>query len=115
MVTPAMAARVISAYVFDDPVVIARREIAALRPNVDVLIALTHIGVREDERLAAECPELDAILGGHSHVVLPTPQIVNGVAIAQGGWYGHYLGVIEVSVDKGKKPAVTGRLLSLRD
>ncbi|MBV9848341.1 MAG: metallophosphoesterase, partial [Armatimonadetes bacterium] len=70
MVTPRMAARALSAFLFDDPVDAARRQIAALRPQADVLIALTHIGIREDERLAAACPELALIVGGHSHVTL---------------------------------------------
>lgn len=116
MVTPQMTARVISAYVFDDPVITARREIALLRPQVDVLIALTHIGVREDERLASTCPELDAVLGGHSHVVLHAPQIVAGVPIFQGGWYGHHLGIISVEIlQPGSRPTITGRLVALRE
>ncbi|CAN5435847.1 hypothetical protein BH11ARM2_BH11ARM2_31200 [soil metagenome] len=64
-----------------------------LQPRVDVLIALTHIGFRQDESLAAACPELDFILGGHSHTVLAEPKEVNGVWIAQGGSHGRYAGV----------------------
>ncbi|RYG43644.1 hypothetical protein EON79_16600 [bacterium] len=64
-----------------------------LRPRVDVLIALTHIGLRQDEALAQACPELDFILGGHSHTVLPEPKEVEGVWIAQGGSHGRYAGV----------------------
>ncbi len=115
MVTPRMAARVVSAFLFDDPIDTARAQVAALRPQVDVLVALTHIGLREDERLARACPELDLIIGGHSHVVLPAPQVVAGVPIAQGGWYGHYLGHLTVDVPSGHKPAVTGRLLTLKE
>jgi 2',3'-cyclic-nucleotide 2'-phosphodiesterase (5'-nucleotidase family) len=92
MVTQRMAARAVSAFLFDDPLETARREIKRLRPQVDVLIALTHIGYREDQKLAAACPELDLIIGGHSHVVLPSPEISGSVPIVQAGWYGHYLG-----------------------
>ncbi len=49
MVTEKMAARALSAFVFDDAVSAAKREIERLRPRVDVLIALTHIGKREDD------------------------------------------------------------------
>ncbi|XP_049879932.1 mannosylglucosyl-3-phosphoglycerate phosphatase isoform X2 [Pectinophora gossypiella] len=33
-----------------------------------VVIALTHMRTRNDERLAAACPDIDLILGGHDHV-----------------------------------------------
>jgi 2',3'-cyclic-nucleotide 2'-phosphodiesterase (5'-nucleotidase family) len=115
MVTPRMAARVVSAFLFDDPVATARAQIAILRPQVDVLIALTHIGLREDERLAAACPELDLIIGGHSHVVLTQPSVVAGVPVVQGGWYGHYLGHVALEVGAGQVRLVSGRLMPLKE
>ena len=115
MVTPRMTARLVSAFVFDDPVEAAKAQIARLRPDADILIALTHIGLREDERLAAACPDLDLIIGGHSHNKLPEPSVVNGVPIVQAGWFGHYLGETTLTLDEaGVKPAVTGRLVDLR-
>ena len=116
MVTTRMAARLVSAFVFDDPVSTARKQIALLRPNVDALIALTHIGLREDERLAAACPEMDLILGGHSHNVLEELKVVGGVPIAQAGWFGHWLGMTTLEWAKpSEKPRVTGRIVSLKD
>jgi 2',3'-cyclic-nucleotide 2'-phosphodiesterase (5'-nucleotidase family) len=58
-------------YDYDDPA--ARR--AAVRRALDrlrgagaqVIIALTHQDVTEDEKLAAEFPEIDLIAGGHEH------------------------------------------------
>ena len=116
MVTPRMTARLVSAFVFDDPVSVAHNQIARLRPNVDALIALTHIGLREDERLAAACPELDLIIGGHSHNKLHEPNVVNGVPIVQAGWFGHFLGETILTWNDGaKRPVVTGRLVDLRE
>ena len=109
MVTPRMTARVLSAYLFDDPIVVAKQQIAELRDSVDVLIALTHIGIREDKRLVEACPELDCIIGGHTHVVLEQPEIVAGVPIVQAGWHGHYIG--RLTLDKEAPP--TGELFSL--
>ncbi len=115
MVTPRMTARLVSAFVFDDPVAVAREQIARLRPNVDALLALTHIGLREDERLASASPELDLIIGGHSHNKLHEPQVVNGVPIVQAGWFGHFLGeTILTWEDQPERPVVTGRLVDLR-
>ncbi|WP_127717779.1 bifunctional UDP-sugar hydrolase/5'-nucleotidase [Halobacteriovorax sp. HLS] len=35
-----------------------------------IVIALTHMGFSKDKKLAKKCPELDLIVGGHSHTVL---------------------------------------------
>jgi len=45
----------------------AEREVKALRPNVDVLIAITHLSYEDDLRLAEAFPEIDMIIGGHEH------------------------------------------------
>ncbi len=114
MVTPRMTARLVSAFVFDDPVLAAQEQIARLRPDVDALIALTHIGLREDERLASACPELDLVIGGHSHNKLHEPKVGGGVSIVQAGWFGHFLGeTILTWNNQSEKPAVTGRLVNL--
>jgi 5'-nucleotidase len=115
MVTPRMAARVVSAFLFDDPVTIAAHQLEILHPQADVVIALTHIGIREDERLARSCPQIDLIIGGHSHVVLPEPQVVSGVPIVQGGWFGHYLGHVELAQNDRSEWQVIGRLTSLKE
>lgn len=115
MVTPRMAARVVSAFLFDDPRLTAQQQIAVLRPITDVLIALTHIGLRQDEKLAAACPELDLIIGGHSHDTIPAPVIVNGVPIVQTGWFGHNLGHVTLEVPDDRVAGVSGELTSLKE
>ena len=116
MVTMRMTARLISAFVFDDPVQSARTQCEILRPQVDALIALTHIGLREDERLAAACPELDLIIGGHSHNVLVEPKIVVGVPLVQAGWFGHWLGHTVLEWDSSSaRPRVSGHLRPLKE
>ncbi len=83
MVTPRMKTAALSAYLFDPPVETARQWIPRLRPEADLLIALTHLGVSQDRLLAEACPELDVILGGHSHTPISPPEQVNGVWVSQ--------------------------------
>lgn len=45
----------------------AKADAKTLRPQVDVLIGLTHLAIADDIRLAKEVPELDMIMGGHEH------------------------------------------------
>ena len=52
---------------YDDPLTAARAMVSALRPEVDVLAALTHLSIDEDIALAAGVQGIDLILGGHEH------------------------------------------------
>lgn len=92
MVTERMATKSASAYLWDQPIPVAIAEAAGLRPKVDCLVALTHIGLRQDRELAARCDLYDLILGGHSHEVLTEPVIVGRTAICQTGSHGRFAG-----------------------
>jgi 2',3'-cyclic-nucleotide 2'-phosphodiesterase (5'-nucleotidase family) len=45
----------------------ARSQVEALRPEVEWLVAISHLGPEADEELATLCPELDLLLSGHGH------------------------------------------------
>ena len=49
---------------------VAQAQVAAHRSSVDLLVALTHIGVQEDTVLALSQAGIDVILGGHSHTLI---------------------------------------------
>lgn len=72
------------------------------KENVDIIIALTHAGVDQDSILALHSPDLDLIVGGHSHTPLFRPKRVNGIMITQAGSRGRWLGKIELTVDTEK-------------
>ena len=83
-----------------DPVEAAKKWIPIVRQNCDVLIALTHIGVDDDKKLAAEVPGIDAIVGGDSHTFLYKPLVVNGIPIVQTGEFGVNLGKFDLHFTK---------------
>lgn len=92
MVTERQAVKVAWDMLFDDPIATSRRVCAALRPQCDVLLALTHIGHNADCRLAEAGLGIDLIVSGHTHLVLQQPVVVNNVPIVQAGSHGRYLG-----------------------
>ncbi|MCA1631159.1 MAG: 5'-nucleotidase C-terminal domain-containing protein [Acidobacteria bacterium] len=56
---------------FRDPCRTARGALSALRARgVRTVVAVTHLTLAEDKRLARCAPGLDAIIGGHEHTVL---------------------------------------------
>jgi 2',3'-cyclic-nucleotide 2'-phosphodiesterase (5'-nucleotidase family) len=74
-------------------------EARRLDPDTDLHIALTHIGLDDDRRLASAVPSLDLIVGGHSHTRLPVAEEVAGVRIVQAGSYARSLGVVDLRVE----------------
>lgn len=92
MVTERMASAAVSAYLWDPPIATAQAQAERLRPEVDLMIALTHIGHKQDLELARQCPLFDLILGGHSHTVLETPVKVGSTDVCQGGSHGRFVG-----------------------
>lgn len=113
MVTPGSRAAAFSAYVFDPPLEAARPLVEHLRPQCDVLVALTHIGLARDRLLAHAAPELDIIVGGHSHDLLERPEYVGSVPIVQAGSHARAFGVVELT-RRGAGWHVEGRVEPLR-
>ncbi len=75
--------------------------------NNDFIIALTHIGINRDIKLAAKTSHIDLIVGGHSHSALREPVYQDNkrkvpVPIVQSGYHTKYLGRLVVDLVKGK-------------
>lgn len=105
---------------YSDPISTANELAAMLKHDkkADLVVAVTHIGaVKENDKpidyeLAAASRDIDIIIGGHSHTVIPPgntsdkyPSIVKNadgrpVMIAQTGKYGKKLGYIKIDLDQ---------------
>ncbi|MFP4687748.1 MAG: bifunctional metallophosphatase/5'-nucleotidase [bacterium] len=78
--------RLVRDLIFFPEVKTARESVARLREKeVDIIIALTHIGLERDLRLAERVEGIDLIVGGHSHDLLWEPELVNNTIIVQAG------------------------------
>ena len=97
---------------FTDPLETAGK-FSFLRKKNQVFIALTHIGFDQDVLLAQRMPELDCIIGGHSHTAVVHPAAFNGVLIAQAGSNGQYLGRIDIDLKNGRIASKKGELIDL--
>ena len=90
-----------------------RKYLPEMRQQADLLIAITHVGLEPlipsgDRALAAAVPELDVIVGGHSHTALRAATSVtsaNGkeTVIVQTGAYSANLGDLELVIDPATK------------
>ncbi|MGC4387269.1 metallophosphatase, partial [Streptococcus suis] len=76
--------------IFEDHKQALRRlvdQIVSQNPSAH-LVLLSHLGYDEDVHLAKDFPELNVILGGHTHTILKEPTQVGSVSICQAGQYG---------------------------
>lgn len=87
--------------VFQDPIAVAKQVVKQIRSEVDLVIVLSHLGYGVDKELAKAVPELDVIVGGHSHTELQRADKVNGVLIVQAHEYANNLGFLRLEVENG--------------
>ncbi len=87
-----------------DPVEAAKVWIPKARAEADVLIAVTHDGVADDQRLVHETTGIDAVVGGDSHTYLYQPLAWKNAAgqdtpIVQDGEFGVRLGKFDLTFE----------------
>lgn len=70
-----------------------------IKGQYDLLFVISHIGLTMDRYLAEHYPEINLIIGGHSHDLLPHGEKVNKTWITQTGKWGHYVGDIALTID----------------
>lgn len=75
--------------------------------GASIVIALTHLGLYDDERLATQVKGIDLIVGGHSHTAIMDPVVQSDTVIVQAGCYGQYLGVMKIGFDPQTKKIVS--------
>lgn len=102
------------------PIKVTNRLASELRSKTDVVIALSHLGVDKDKKLASKSINLDLIIGGHSHTLLKKPILIKNkasreVPIVQTGEHGAYVGEILLDIDEGKTKLLSYRLHPVKE
>jgi 5'-nucleotidase / UDP-sugar diphosphatase len=85
-----------------DPISTAQNIIKDISDSCDIIIVLSHLGFDEDIKLAGEIPEIDIIIGGHSHTQISTETFIGKTLIVQAAEWGKYLGRILIEHENGK-------------
>ncbi|GAA4713151.1 bifunctional metallophosphatase/5'-nucleotidase [Brevibacillus fulvus] len=100
-----------------EPHELLRQQIDSLREQVDAIILLSHLGYNQDVELAKQFPQIDVILGAHSHHLLKQGERIGHTLITQAGKYGDYIGHVELTIDLSGKSvtAAQSELLAAAD
>lgn len=78
-----------------------------MRAKVDVLVLMSHLGISADRRLAQLFPEIDVILGSHTHHLFKDGEKIGKVQLAAAGKFGQYAGEVHVCLDEQHKIIAT--------
>ena len=97
---------------FEDGIITAKKYLAKLK-KYPVKIVLSHMGYEKDSLLALACPEINVIIGGHSHKKIQPIKFINGVGIVQAENYLKYLGVLKLALYKNKITLISDTLLPI--
>jgi 2',3'-cyclic-nucleotide 2'-phosphodiesterase (5'-nucleotidase family) len=94
-------------YIFPPNPVSAAHSKIARDENVDLIVALTHLGVEGDKALVEYDPEIDVVIGGHSHTRLESSLNIKNsegrtIPIVQTGAHGLAVGSLVLDVNGPK-------------
>ncbi len=92
-----------------------------LSSQSDVLVLMSHLGIEEETRIAQSYPEIDVILGSHTHHLFVDGMLVGTTLLAAAGKFGRYVGKVTLElanhqlVDKKASVQVTKELPEYRE
>ncbi len=84
---------------------------------VDIIVGLTHIGFENDKILAEKVPEIDVIIGGHSHTAVKKPFVSRKykTIICQTNGKGRTVGYLKLWIKNNKVVRYKNKLIPLDD
>jgi 5'-nucleotidase/UDP-sugar diphosphatase len=91
---------------------VATKYAKQLRPNVDVLIIVSHNDYDMNTEIARSVPGVDAVISGHSHKKVPRALLVSNagrqIPVVETGQWGTFLGDLKLSITPtGKRSPAT--------
>lgn len=76
--------------------------IREVQPKCDCLILMSHLGIDEDIKIANSYPEIDVLLGSHTHHLFKHGEKVNRTQLSAAGKFGYYIGEVHLTIDHHK-------------
>lgn len=78
-----------------------------LQTQADLIFLVSHQEFDFNEKLAKKYPQVDLIIGGHSHTLTPDKKILGKGLLVEAGEYGRHIGVVNVIYDTVEKKVVS--------
>ncbi|GIN88070.1 putative metallophosphoesterase YunD [Heyndrickxia sporothermodurans] len=91
----------------EEPFQELNQQIEQMKNKVDILILLSHLGIHDDRKIAKMHPEIDIILGGHTHHILEKGEYIqhsqSTTLLGAAGKHGNFVGHIHLKFDYKEK------------
>lgn len=89
-------------------------QLPKLKEKVDIVVLLSHVGINEDQLIAQKYPDIDVIIGGHTHHLFRTGEYVNDVLITAAGKHCSYAGEVIITWDHKEKRLINKEAYTTR-
>ncbi len=96
-----------SEYKITDPETALVPLIEKLRPEVDILILVSHLGFKIGIELVKKYKKLDLVVSGHSHFLSPDQKNLKEPIVVEAGEFGQQIGVVTLNYSKKEKKVST--------
>ncbi|MFT4412935.1 bifunctional metallophosphatase/5'-nucleotidase [Fredinandcohnia humi] len=97
-----------------DPFIVLKEVLAQLKEKTDMILLLSHLGINEDKQIANNFPEIDVILGGHTHHLLKNGELLNNTLLCCAQKYGNYIGHVTLQIDTTKNKLIKSEASVIR-
>ena len=92
-----------------------RSELDQNSGTYDLCILLSHVGIDHDRMIAEQFEEIQVIIGGHFHILMDEPEIVNQTIIFTSGCYAEHVGQLQLEVEAGKVILLSGQNINVAE
>ncbi|WP_223591919.1 bifunctional metallophosphatase/5'-nucleotidase [Neobacillus bataviensis] len=86
-----------------DPIMELKKWLPSLKEQSDIIICLSHLGLKDDEKIASELQEIDIILGAHTHHYFENGRLVGETLLGAAGKYGYLVGHVTLKLNDQKQ------------
>lgn len=83
----------------ESPFATLEKYIKKVKQEVDCIILLSHLGISVDRKIAKQFPEIDVIIGGHTHHLFESGELVHETLITAAGKNCYYVGEVHLTWD----------------
>ncbi len=98
-----------------DYATIGNNEGIGLAKDADLVIVLSHLGVRYDEQISETYPQVNLVIGSHTHHLFEEGKLINETYLAAADRYGYFLGCIDLTVENGQMIACQIEAIPTKD